>query len=238
VSFGPPFIQPATSNPIRTVCTQVRVARGRPVIAHLNSWCPIWSRDGIRPYTPRSELVGIESVGFSRAACPHGRGEGVSIIDIEDGWRFEHEDLPGLDGVSFSHGINHGGEHGTAVAGELWGVENSIGVTGIAPLSGVGWSSVSGAGFPNNVLSPAEAITNAAEDLSAGGVILIEQHMPLILDPTGRDFPAGCNDGKDQGYLPVEVFGAEFDSISYATARGIVVVEAAGNGASALGRVP
>jgi serine protease len=157
------------------------------------------------------------------------RGEGVSVVDVEAGWQLDHEDLPGPDAVFSWHGINTGGDHGTAVAGELWGQENAIGIDGIAPHSHLGWSSVVGAQlFPNPVYSPAAAIVNAAADLSPGDVILVEQHMPEPF--TGIAAPPDQCNPSQLGYLPVEIFGAEYDAISAATAKGIVVVEAAGNG--------
>ena len=92
-----------------------------------------------------------------------GRGEGVTVADVEAGWVLDHEDLPGPDAVVSSHGINLGGDHGTAVAGELWAMDNGFGVTGISPGARMGVSSVVGAQvFPNPVYSPASAIVNAA----------------------------------------------------------------------------
>ena len=63
---------------------------------------------------------------------PGGRGAGVKIIDCEWGWLFTHEDLTGNQGGvvvgTGSSDINHG----TAVAGEIGGDANSIGINGIA----------------------------------------------------------------------------------------------------------
>jgi len=179
--------------------------------------------------------AGID-VPFARK-FPGGRGETVSIIDVEAGWVLDHEDLPGPDAVFSWHGVNLSGDHGTAVAGELWGIEDSIGVTGISPRSRMGWSSVTGAQFfPNPFYSPAAAIVNATADLSPGDVILIEQHGPVLMD--GIAYPTNACNPDQIGYLPVEVWGAEFDAISLATARGIIVVEAAGNGTMSLDGYP
>lgn len=166
-------------------------------------------------------------VDFARR-FPGGRGEYARIIDVEAGWNIDHEDLPGGRAVFSAHGINFGGNHGTAVAGVLWGLDNSFGVTGIAPRSGVGWSSEVAAQFPNPFYSTASAIINAAADLAGGDVILIESQDPPFL--TGAQLPACTCTGDQCGYLPVEVFGAEFGAIAIATANGITVVEAAGNG--------
>jgi subtilisin family serine protease len=64
----------------------------------------------------------------------------------------------------------------------------------------------------------ADAIDVAAEQLRAGDVLLIE------LQSTG---PRGR-------YIPVELWDDVFDAIRAATARGVVVIEAAGNGAEDL----
>jgi subtilisin family serine protease len=62
--------------------------------------------------------------------------------------------------------------------------------------------------------SVADAIDAAAEQLRAGDVLLIELQAG---GPRGR-------------YLPIEYWDDSFDAIAAATKRGIVVVEAAGNG--------
>lgn len=158
-----------------------------------------------------------------------GRGELMPIVDVETGWYFDHEDLPGSRNVLPFHGWNWGEfDHGTAVFGEIWGKENSFGVTGIAPLATPGASSAVGATFPNIVYAPEAAIAYAASQLSAGAVILIEQHMPDFTVNSVACINA-CNP-KQCGYVPVELYGAPFAAISTATALGIVVVEAAGNG--------
>lgn len=185
-------------------------------------------------YTERAPK-GID-VPFARKFAG-GRGEGSQIVDVELGWVLSHEDLP--DGV-FTLGINFGGQygladagnHGTAVAGVLWGVENNIGVTGIVPLGGKG---VSGVGTITPFgYSPAGAITRATISSKPGDIILIEQHMPDFT--TGIACLSPCSD--TCGYFPVEFYPAEFDAIKFASDAGIVVVEAAGNGELDLNAYP
>lgn len=68
----------------------------------------------------------------------------------------------------------------------------------------------------------AAAIHAAADRLAAGDAILVELHAP------GPNSP-GTND-EQKGYIAVEYWDAEFAAIAYAVAKGINVVEAAGNG--------
>ena len=139
------------------------------------------------------------------------RGAGVWFADIEGGWNTDHEDLPG-DRI-----IHVAGEqirdpswraHGTAVLGEVVGKDNGRGVVGIAPdVERVFTSSIGG-------ISVADAIDAAANALRPGDVLLIELQTG---GPRGR-------------YVPVEYWDDLFDAIRAATRRGVIVVEAAGNG--------
>ncbi|HEY7164244.1 MAG TPA: S8 family peptidase [Candidatus Binatia bacterium] len=157
---------------------------------------------------------------------PGGKGQGVRIIDIEGAWRFSHEDLlqnqGGVIGGTQSTDIAWR-NHGTAVVGEFGGDENTFGITGICPLANVRAISIFGTGQ-----SSAKAITDAANALSAGDIILIELHRP------GPRF--NYQNRTDQlGFIPVEFWPDDFAAIVYATSvRGVVVVEAGGNGAENL----
>jgi subtilisin family serine protease len=139
------------------------------------------------------------------------RGSGVQFADIEGGWNAKHEDLPG-DRITHVAGamINDPSwrAHGTAVLGEVAGRDNGKGVTGIAPdidhiyTSSIGSQTV------------ADAIESAAERLEPGDVLLIELQGG---GPRGR-------------YVPMEYWDDNYDAIRAATDRGVVVIEAAGNG--------
>lgn len=151
-----------------------------------------------------------------------GRGESTAIADVEVGTRWDHEDLPR---PSFVLGLNIATEHGTAVAGVLWGLEDTIGVTGIAPASRAGSSSVIGATLTNLFYDPAAAIFNAVRYLDSGDVLLIEQHLPQIA------LGVACTCNVPQcGYVPIEFYPPEFAAIKVATLLGITVIEAGGNG--------
>jgi subtilisin family serine protease len=71
------------------------------------------------------------------------------------------------------------------------------------------------------------AIREAADNLSAGDILLIELHYP-----GPKNNYAERND--QDGYIAVEWWPDEFVAIQYAVGRGVIVVEAAGNGAQNL----
>jgi subtilisin family serine protease len=139
------------------------------------------------------------------------RGAGVWFADIEGGWNAKHEDLPGermthVSGTPIDE--RSWRAHGTAVLGEVVGRDNGKGVVGIAPdVERVFTSSIGG-------VSVADAIDAAAAELRSGDVLLIELQGG---GPRGR-------------YLPVEFWDDNFDAIQAAVAKGVVVIEAAGNG--------
>ena len=147
-----------------------------------------------------------------------GRGAGITIYDIEYGWWQNHEDLSQAHGLSLL--LNAGDApltayqgHGTAVLGEMIGDHDSKGVTGIAWGAQVGLAPANTANLGYN---PANAILLAAAAATPGDVILIEQQTSV------------CGLAS---YGPSEWESAVFQAIQTATANGLVVVEAAGNGA-------
>ena len=150
---------------------------------------------------------------------PGGLGTGVRVIDVEGAWRFTHEDLRqnqgGVIGGTSSAELGWR-NHGTAVAGEISGDLNAYGVTGIAPEAHIRAISIFG-------LGSAAAIRSAADALDPGDVLLIELHRPgPRFDYRGQP--------DQRGYIAVEWWPDDFAAIRYAVGRGIVVVEAAGNG--------
>jgi len=152
-----------------------------------------------------------------------GRGRDIRIIDVEGNWRFTHEDLTqnqgGVVGGSPVAGVDWT-NHGTAVLGEFSGDVNTIGIIGIASDATV--SAVS-----HGDIGSAAAINQAASRLRAGDIILLEMHRP------GPRF--NFQSRSDQrGYIAVEWWPDDFAAILNATNRGIIVVEAAGNGAEDL----
>jgi len=150
-----------------------------------------------------------------------GSGAGVGIIDIEGAWRFTHEDLTqnqgGVVGGTQSTNLKWR-NHGTAVVGEFGSDRNTFGCTGICPDANVRAISIFGG------LGSARAIRLAADMLNSGDIILIELHR-------GGPRSTGI---RQQGLIAIEWWPDDFDAIRYATSRGVIVVEAAGNGAENL----
>lgn len=156
---------------------------------------------------------------------PGGRGNGIRVIDIEGAWRFSHEDLKEVQG-----GVVGGVQstdirwrnHGTAVIGVFGGDVNAIGITGISPNSNTRAISIFGTGQGS-----AKSIRDAADLLSAGDIILIELHRP------GPRHNFASRDDQ-RGYVAIEWWPDDWAAVKYASNKGVIVVEAAGNGAENL----
>ncbi|MGD9703751.1 MAG: S8 family peptidase [Acidimicrobiia bacterium] len=143
-----------------------------------------------------------------------GGGAGVRIIDCEWGWRFTHEDLRQNQGGVVAGTGSTDTNHGTAVLGEISGDRNTLGVTGIAPDAVISASAFS--------VASATAIRSAADRLGPGDIILLEIHRG---GPNTPSPPQG-----QMGYIAIEWWPDDFAAIRYAVNKGIIVVEAAGNG--------
>ncbi|MEO8067575.1 MAG: S8 family peptidase [Flavobacteriales bacterium] len=168
------------------------------------------------PYFMEQGYLGPAPLGIDAMYAwnlPGGDGEGTSMIDVEQGWNHTHEDLVGAH-VQLVHGFEndfHG--HGTAVLGQIGAVDNAIGCIGIAPRTAIRLSSQ---WIDQHNYSTTQAIDAAARLLLAGDVMLLEAQF---------SYPSTPNT-----FLPVEVEETVFLAIRAATAKGIVVVEAGGNG--------
>ncbi|VAW99118.1 Serine protease, subtilase family [hydrothermal vent metagenome] len=150
-----------------------------------------------------------------------GRGKGVSIFDVEGAWQLTHEDFPTniTDLRSHLNDIDWL-NHGTAVLGIMATKENAAGITGITSNATFGVSSFNGVGI-------ADAISTAATNAGTGGVVLLELQTGGA--PITANCDAACNPSQCD-LVPVEYQQANFDVIQTATANGVIVVEAAGNG--------
>ncbi|HEY2905732.1 MAG TPA: S8 family serine peptidase [Vicinamibacterales bacterium] len=147
---------------------------------------------------------------------PGGDGQGQSVIDIEDGWELNHVAIAAHAIPPPIVGFNDPGEssHGTSVLGIICG--SGGGFSGIAPnvQSVAVVSAKVSATDPVSMASIADAIATAALQLAFGSVLVIEF--------------------QSSEFLPCETDFACFQQIDLATSAGVVVVEAAGNGASDL----
>lgn len=162
---------------------------------------------------------------------PGGRGAGINIIDIEGAWRLTHQDL-----IVNQGGLISGAQvndvrfrnHGTAVLGVLGGDANGIGIVGICPDANTRVvSHGAGISFPADI---ATALGVAMSALASGDIILVEAHAP---GPRYGFTPRRPT--SQLGFVTIQYWPEVFAAIAYATAvKGIIVVEAAGNGAEDL----
>ncbi|WP_083340325.1 S8 family peptidase [Nitrosomonas communis] len=139
-----------------------------------------------------------------------GDGAGQRFIDLERGWTLNHEDIT-AHGASLLHGtlLDSSRAHGTSVLGEICAVDNAVGCVGIVPnIASVDVVSYNGSTRPDAIFA---AITN----LTFGDVLLLEAQVYL----NGTTLLG-----------PIEAYDAEYEAIRLATALGIIVVEAGGNG--------
>jgi len=167
-----------------------------------------------RPWKYQGYLNGAPSgmnVRYAwRAKGGDGRGV-VKFIDIEQGWLMDHEAYA-INQV-WGFGINHSyfRDHGAAVLGiiNMKGHSRGIGITPCATGYVVSqWR-------PNGSFNNADAIMTAASHLAFGDILLLESQVSCL---------------KSEKVWPLEIQEATFDAIRLATALGIIVVEASGNG--------
>lgn len=142
----------------------------------------------------------------------NGEGAGIGIVDVEFGWLETHEDLTDKNPTHI-YGDDHPSwiDHGTAVLGVILATDNNVGVVGCAPaISSVRMVSIwTDDGTPGGIYNTSDALLDAIEVMSTGDILLIEV---------------------EELFKPVEIYDDRLDAIRLATARGILVVEAAGNG--------
>ena len=172
--------------------------------------------DGLQRYL-RPAPEGIDA-DYARTVTG-GDGAGIRIVDIEGNWKFDHEDLDAAVGGLIAGDLiddQNWRNHGTAVIGILIGGDNGYGITGIVPEADIGMVAIGS-------ISTAEAILIAVDSLEAGDILLMELHAP------GPRYNFQPRDDQ-MGYISMEYWQANFDALQLAWAKGIIVVEAAGNG--------
>jgi len=142
-----------------------------------------------------------------------GNGAAQRLVDLEWGWTLNHEDLAAHN-ITLISGVNHSYFfHGSGVLGEIAAVDNTVGCVGIVP--GLGSVRCVGQHLSGGGYSTSQPILDAIAVMTFGDVLLLEAQTSLW------------------GYVmvPVEIEPAVFEVIRLATALGIVVVQAGGNGA-------
>ncbi len=142
---------------------------------------------------------------------PGGRGIGITIADVETGWTDDHEDIQhqALGNFVGLTPAPYPWDHGTAVLGELVGENNATGVLGICSDSDILMSSHLGSS--SNIPT---AIANAAAAAGSGDVVVLEVQ---------------CFAGPPAPH-PCEYTDSIFATVQTATANGVHVFAAAGNG--------
>lgn len=168
---------------------------------------------------------------------PGGDGSGIKVVDLEQGWEFHHQDLPLqpssmwlISGVNATDVADR--EHGTAALGIVSARDNNVGTVGIAPRATLralsAWREVAGAPPTYNVADAIWSLVNVMNPIplvNAGDVLLIEAQSEFV-------------SGGNIYTLPVEMLEHNAVAILTATMRGLVVVEAAGNGGHDLDALP
>lgn len=163
-------------------------------------------------------------------------GKGSLVVDIEQGWVLDHDDLAGA-GIVLISGLNapdpetsqNARNHGTAVLGQLLAVDNSSFGIGIAPAA-TGravsqWRNRTVNGTTLLTYDTASAVLAAAQVMNRGDILLLEAQRGAggtVTDSNGNVVYAD--------YLPVETEDLVFDAIRTVVDLGITVIEAAGNG--------
>lgn len=154
-----------------------------------------------------------------------GTGVGVRIVDVEGGWRLNHEGLAPQDvGTLGVEDEDQDVAHGTAVLGVLGAARTGRGTVGIAPNARLG---VCADYLPETrpFRTTSAAIKETADALQPGDILVIEaQILPKLLEPL-----EGATLDRVP-YVPVERLPDVWFAIKHATSRGILVVAAAGNG--------
>ena len=176
--------------------------------------------------------VGIDAKFAWNVNGGDGTGK-VGFIDIERGWDLLHNDLP-QPPIKLLSGENYDNfDHGTGVLGIILAQDNDTGCVGITPHISVNKVGVISQARPRIgrrdkvfhstddqgllVNNTEEAIMGAIDALAFGDVLLLE--IQILSDIVGA-----------KSLFPCEVESSIFEVIKLATVKGIIVIEAAGNG--------
>lgn len=173
-------------------------------------------------------------------AQPGGTGSNQKIVDLERGANPGQQDIVAR-GISRLHGIDpvydsaYDRLHGAKVLCIVAAVDNNVGIVGIAYGVGVGGVAHTSQVVNANPADPVDrpnAVVEAIEhfmqagDNPIGRVLLLEVELGRARDEEALTHV----NGSVWERMPMETALADYEVIRLATALGIVVVEAAGNG--------
>jgi subtilisin family serine protease len=146
------------------------------------------------------------------------RGAGIRFADCEYLFNPNHLDLPPVTILGPQpQDAGFGPNHGTAVLGEVGGLNQGWGVTGICAESTFHFAGT----YIGGVVNVAAAITNCLGTFEAGDVIILEAQT------VGPNYSGG---GSQFGLVPVDWDLPVYNAVVTAVGSGIVLLEAAGNG--------
>lgn len=162
-----------------------------------------------------------EGTGAALLTAPGHDGAGVPFADVERGWAL-HADLPPL----VLPQADTDGTHGTKTLGVVLARPADGVRLGMAPAAGPVWlfatTDANGDGCADDI---AARLADAAAELGPGAVLLIEETTRGWADPNAP-------------LLPPEADPRVFEAIRVLTARGVTVIEPAGNSALELDTLP
>lgn len=211
------YVMPAVALPAR-LCTALTAKPTAPAVTG--------------DYVSRQGYLGPAAQGGVDAqfawTVSGGTGAGVNVVHIEGAWNFDHEDLDEHQGrLLFGTQVQDRcvRQHGTAVLGVLGGDVGGTGVTGICPDALLRTAAVAWDENPDEMTWP-EAMKKVVDNLNPGDIVLIEVQHPGPTTP-GGEFIANKT---RRGFIPPEWWPTGFTAIKDATTKGIIVVEASGNG--------
>lgn len=137
------------------------------------------------------------------------KGQGIKIADIEWGFDYDHEDLQRPNFIELLATSNHDFDnHGTAVAGVMYAIENGFGMTGMVDKADAFY------GISEKPQGRAAGIALGIEQLNKGDIFVYEMQLS----------------GQNGEYVPADFSKTVWDITKQATDAGIIVVAAAGNG--------
>ena len=171
---------------------------------------------GVQDYTALQVYLNPAPIGadvYHAWSCEGGTGKNVRIVDVETGWNRKHEEFktPFLD-----IGPKIDTEHGTMVWGVLNAKNDGVGITGIVYDAEIGLCSL---GRFNNWQNWRETLSRRLNRLYD----LLEPMDIVLLE-------VQVGDGPYNSKTPVEFWDRIYASIKALTDKGVIVIEAAGNG--------